>query len=75
MAQSNHRFGQIGVAGYPEGHPFIDDHQLLNALREKEPFASYMVTQMCFDAKTIVHWIADMRQQGFTCLFTSVFRE
>jgi methylenetetrahydrofolate reductase (NADH) len=54
----------IGVAGYPEGHPLIDDAELERALRAKSRLADYVVTQMCFDAETLRRWIERERDQG-----------
>lgn len=58
-----HHFS-IGIAGYPEGHPLIDDESLGAALAAKEPHASYLVTQMCFDPAAIARWIEKVRAQG-----------
>jgi len=54
----------IGVAGYPEGHPLIDEATLLAALREKDGMASYMTTQLCFDPQTVLQWLERMRWLG-----------
>jgi methylenetetrahydrofolate reductase (NADPH) len=64
IAESEYGFDRIGIAAYPEGHPLISDETLLDALREKQPLASYMVTQMCFDPEAIVKWIATVRKEG-----------
>ncbi len=57
---------EIGVAAYPDGHPFISPETLRQALKDKQPYASYMTTQMCFDPVTISNWIADVRSDGIT---------
>jgi methylenetetrahydrofolate reductase (NADPH) len=54
----------VGVAGYPEGHPSINGAQLLDALHEKQPLASKIVTQMCFSAGTIHDYVALLRREG-----------
>ncbi len=54
----------IGVAAYPEGHPFIDDAVLADALREKDGVADYMTTQLCFDAEALRRWLIDTRAAG-----------
>lgn len=58
-----HRF-TIGVAGYPEGHPLVDNEELAAALDAKQPYASYVVTQMCFDASAITGWVEQIRGRG-----------
>jgi methylenetetrahydrofolate reductase (NADPH) len=64
MTDLGHDFEHIGIGGYPEGHPAIDDNTLLRALLDKQPFATYIVSQMCFDPGAILDWAADMRRRG-----------
>jgi methylenetetrahydrofolate reductase (NADPH) len=64
VAEGGREFAQVGVAGYPEPHPSIDAAMLLAELREKQGYATYIVTQMCFDVGTIVRWIATLREHG-----------
>ncbi len=64
MADMGHDFKHVGIAGYPEGHPFIDDDTLRRALRDKLPFATYIVSQMCFDPRAIVDWVVGIRRRG-----------
>ena len=59
-------FTEIGVPSYPEGHPDIADEVLLAVLRDKQPLASYMATQMCFDPGAIHSWLVRMRGAGIT---------
>jgi len=66
MAEIGHPLSEIGIPAYPQGHPFIADGPLLEALRAKAAFASYMTTQMCFDPKAIASWIAVRRAEGLT---------
>lgn len=54
----------IGVASYPEGHPLIDDRQLEKALEHKAQLATYMVTQICFDADVLLAWLSRIRAGG-----------
>lgn len=64
LAGLSHPFIRIGVAGYPEGHPLIADDGLLETLRRKQPQASYIVTQLCFDAAALTTWLRAIRQEG-----------
>jgi methylenetetrahydrofolate reductase (NADPH) len=64
MAEIGHAFTEIGIPCYPDGHAFIADGALLEALREKAPFAHYMTTQMCFDPNAIGSWLAARRAEG-----------
>jgi methylenetetrahydrofolate reductase (NADH) len=54
----------VGIAAYPEGHPLIDDDELEAALRDKAPLATYIVTQICFDAGVLLAWLARLRASG-----------
>ena len=54
----------IGVAGYPEGHPLIDETRLDAVLAEKVPLADYMTSQMCFDPSALVRWLERTRERG-----------
>ena len=54
----------IGIAGYPEGHPAIDDEALGRALTDKCRHADYVTTQMCFDPDALVAWVSDQRARG-----------
>ena len=60
----HHPFSRIGVTGYPEGHPKIEDDLLIEALLDKQPFASSVTTQMCFDVEAIRSWIVRIRDLG-----------
>jgi len=64
MAEIGHPLGEIGIPGYPQGHPFIADGPLLQALRAKAAFASYLTTQLCFDPAAIGRWITARRSEG-----------
>jgi methylenetetrahydrofolate reductase (NADPH) len=64
MAEIGHPLSEIGIPCYPQGHSFIADAPLLEALRAKATFASYMTTQLCFDPVAIRTWLADRRAEG-----------
>ena len=64
MAEIGHPLGEIGIPGYPQGHAFIADAPLLEALRAKAAFASYITTQLCFDPVAIGRWIGERRAEG-----------
>jgi methylenetetrahydrofolate reductase (NADPH) len=64
MAEIGHDIEDIGIASHPEGHPLVDDQKLLRFLQDKQQFATYMVTQMCFDPQAIVDWLKGIRKAG-----------
>jgi methylenetetrahydrofolate reductase (NADPH) len=64
MAQLGHGLNAIGIAGYPESHPFISDEQTIEAMFDKAPLATYIVSQLCFEPAVIAGWIAAVRERG-----------
>lgn len=66
IVASPNRPRTIGIGAYPEGHPLISDADLWQALESKAAAADYMVTQMCFDARTILAWLQQVRARGIT---------
>ena len=64
MAEIGHPLAEIGIPAYPQGHAFIADGPLLDALRAKAAYASYMTTQLCFDPAAIARWIGARRAEG-----------
>lgn len=56
----------VGVTGYPEGHAKISDEALWAALETKAPYASRIVTQMCFSADTTLQWAREVTARGIT---------
>ena len=49
---------KIGIAGHPDGSPDISDSELEKAMRDKLPFADYIVTQWLLDTKSIAKFIS-----------------
>lgn len=66
LATLEHSFSRIGVACYPEGHPKIANPELVDALLEKQRYATYMVSQLCFDGHVIIRWLETIRATGVT---------
>lgn len=61
---------KVGIAGYPDGHPQIDDARLWAAVNEKLNTLAEMgheaeiVTQFGFDAAPFLTWIERLRDAG-----------
>jgi methylenetetrahydrofolate reductase (NADPH) len=66
ISEHPRRPGQIGIAGYPEGHPRIDTSKLAEALEQKSSLADYITTQLCFDTDALLAWVAETRKRGVT---------
>lgn len=56
----------IGISGYPEGHGHIAHGVIDASLVAKAPYATRIVTQMCFDAQAIIDWAAGMAARELT---------
>jgi methylenetetrahydrofolate reductase (NADPH) len=64
MGDIRERFEEIGITGYPESHPLISDEQTIQAMFDKAPMATCIISQICFDADTIATWVARVRARG-----------
>jgi methylenetetrahydrofolate reductase (NADH) len=64
MGEFRDRFPEIGISGYPESHQFISDQTTIEAMFEKEPMATYIVSQISFEADVIDTWIRRVRERG-----------
>ena len=64
MAGLEHGIQDVGISGYPESHPFISDDTTIQVMFDKEPFATYIVSQLCLDAGVIEWWIGAVRARG-----------
>ena len=66
MDDMGHHVKEIGVTAYPEGHHFIPDDEIRQSLHDKQPHASYMTTQMCFDDRAISDFAKTSRADDIT---------
>jgi methylenetetrahydrofolate reductase (NADPH) len=64
MGEFRDRFREIGISGYPESHQFLSEETTIEAMFEKEPMATYIVSQISFDADVIATWIRRVRERG-----------
>ncbi|WP_084129239.1 methylenetetrahydrofolate reductase [Demequina sp. NBRC 110055] len=67
---ARHGVREVGVGGYPEGHPAIADDVLWDALARKsaaltdQGIAGSITSQVSFDAPAVLAWIARVREHG-----------
>ncbi|MGW6032466.1 methylenetetrahydrofolate reductase [Gordonia terrae] len=61
---SGRSFSSIGIGGYPEGHALIVSDMVEQALKDKAPYATQILTQLCFDSNTTIEWARQVKQQG-----------
>jgi methylenetetrahydrofolate reductase (NADPH) len=64
MAALGHPFEEVGISGYPESHPIISDEATIQAMYDKAPYATYIVSQICFDARVISSWARWVKRRG-----------
>ncbi len=64
LAEMGGPFGRIGITGYPESHPKIGDDVTIQAMWDKRRYASYIVSNVCFDAAGLGRWIQRIRARG-----------
>ena len=57
---------RVGITGYPESHPKIGDDITIQAMWDKRKYASYVVSNLCFDARTLSAWVGRVRSRGVT---------
>ena len=66
LADMGHPFERIGITGYPESHAFIPDDDTIRAMFDKAPYATHIVSQICYDPAVIAGWIRAVRARGVT---------
>jgi methylenetetrahydrofolate reductase (NADPH) len=59
-----YEFDEVGITGYPEGHHFVDDETMAEAMARKEPYATYIVTQICYNPDAVIDWVETIRARG-----------
>ncbi len=66
LSRLEHRFGRVGITGYPESHPHIVDDVTIQAMWDKRNYADYIVSNMCFDPAVLRSWIRRVRARQVT---------
>jgi methylenetetrahydrofolate reductase (NADPH) len=64
MSEIGHDLDEVGITGYPESHPKISDEMTIQAMYDKVPYATYIISQICFDAEVISDWARRVRSRG-----------
>jgi methylenetetrahydrofolate reductase (NADPH) len=57
-------FPEVGVTGYPESHPTINDDLVVQAMWDKRRHATHVVSNLSFDPATIKRWLDRVRARG-----------
>src|SRR6266516_2425188 len=64
LTEMGNPFARIGITGYPETHPRIEDDITVQAMWDKRRHATYIVSNLCFDPATMRRWISRVRARG-----------
>jgi methylenetetrahydrofolate reductase (NADPH) len=59
-------FRNVGITGYPESVPHISDDVTIQAMWDKRQYATYIVSNVCFNAAALRTWIDRIRSRGVT---------
>ena len=66
LTEMGRPFARVGITGYPESHPHIDDDITIQAMWDKRQHAAYIVSNLCFDPAVLRRWIGRVRARGVT---------
>jgi methylenetetrahydrofolate reductase (NADPH) len=66
LTELGNPFSRVGITGYPESHPKIHDDITIQSMWDKRKYASYIVSNVCFDAARLARWIQRIRARGVT---------
>jgi methylenetetrahydrofolate reductase (NADPH) len=66
LTEMGRPFARVGITGYPESHPRIDDDITIQAMWDKRRHAAYIVSNLCFDPAVLRRWISRVRARGVT---------
>ncbi|PSQ63490.1 MAG: methylenetetrahydrofolate reductase [Halobacteriales archaeon SW_8_66_22] len=64
LDETEYSFEEVGITGYPEGHEFLDEQTLRTEMDKKAPYATFIVTQLCYNPEAVIEWIEKIRGRG-----------
>jgi methylenetetrahydrofolate reductase (NADPH) len=66
LAELGRPFPNVGITGYPESHPSIQDDLTVQAMWDKRRHATHVVSNLTFDPATLETWLRRVRARGIT---------
>ena len=57
-------FPDVGITGYPETHPLINDDVVIQSMWDKRRHATHIVSNLVFDPAALDSWLLRMRARG-----------
>jgi methylenetetrahydrofolate reductase (NADPH) len=64
LDETEYSFEEVGITGYPEGHEFLGEQTLRTEMDKKAPYATFIVTQLCYNPEAVIEWIEKIRGRG-----------
>ena len=64
LAAIGHPFKHVGITGYPESHPMINDDVAVQSMWDKRRYATHIVSNLTFDPGVMHRWIKRLRARG-----------
>jgi methylenetetrahydrofolate reductase (NADPH) len=66
LDQMGRPFTHMGITAYPESHRSISDDVTIQSMWDKRHYATYMVSNLCFNPNIVRRWIRRVRARGVT---------
>ena len=66
LADLGRPFPHVGITGYPESHPTINDDLTIQSMWDKRRYATHVVSNLTFDPSVLSAWVKRMRGRGIT---------
>jgi methylenetetrahydrofolate reductase (NADPH) len=63
LSELGRPFPRVGITGYPESHPSIEDDITIQSMWDKRRHATYIVSNLCFDPRIIARWAMRIRRR------------
>jgi methylenetetrahydrofolate reductase (NADPH) len=57
-------FPDVGITGYPESHPLINDDVVIQSMWDKRRHATHIVSNLVFNPATLDDWLVRVRARG-----------
>jgi methylenetetrahydrofolate reductase (NADPH) len=64
LAAIGHPFKHVGITGYPESHPMINDDVAVQSMWDKRRYATHIVSNLTFSPVVMHRWIKRLRARG-----------
>jgi methylenetetrahydrofolate reductase (NADPH) len=64
LATIGHPFEHVGITGYPESHPLINDDVAVQSMWDKRRYATHIVSNLTFNPTVLDRWIKRLRARG-----------